>query len=543
MPLVQCACPQCGKPLQLNQQLPVRVQCPGCATVFTVGQAATSGAAAPPTSNGETLIRRWPAPRKSVLPWILTGIGFAAVSAVVVLLILRAGKGEGEGGPPGPLPRGGSRQVQIQAAVDRGVSFVRKQILEGEPEYHYNDPGAGSYTGVVALGGLTLLECGLSPSDEAVQKAIKTVRDQAPRLRFTYSLALAILFLDRFCEGKDSGHASHDQDKELIRTFAVRLMAAQKQNGGWGYYCDPLSPEEHVRLLALVNEGKPLAKGDEGHDDNSINQFVTLALWAARKYGVKTQRALKATEKRYRDNQHKDGSWGYRARDTGDLRDSTTCAGLISLAVGRATDREALEKKDDKGHAAPDPKGADVTKDPAIEKALKFVGHAVGKDPRRLHDLTRKQRQKHTQDMMALHRKWHSAGPDEQRAIKSEIEKLDKAPLLRGTYFGSDSWGDLYFLWSVERVAVVFDLKLIDGKDWYGWGLDIILSKQEQDGSWRDRFPGICDTCFALLFLKRANVAKDLTDKLRTVTARPSVRAVPPRRPEPAAPPARLRDA
>ena len=62
---------------------------------------------------------------------------------------------------------------------------------------------------------------------------------------------------------------------------------------------------------------------------------------------------------------------------------------------------------------------------------------------------------------------------------------------------------------------MLFNLKEIGGKKWYEWGADTIVKNQRPDGSWRDRFPGICDTCFALLFLKRANVAKDLTDKLQ----------------------------
>ncbi len=84
----------------------------------------------------------------------------------------------------------------------------------------------------------------------------------------------------------------------------------------------------------------------------------------------------------------------------------------------------------------------------------------------------------------------------------------------RGKLVGADAMGDLYFFWSIERVAVIYGLKTIEGKDWYGWGSEVIVANQKTDGSWQEWYPGIPDTCFALLFLKRANLARDLTTKL-----------------------------
>ncbi len=72
-----------------------------------------------------------------------------------------------------------------------------------------------------------------------------------------------------------------------------------------------------------------------------------------------------------------------------------------------------------------------------------------------------------------------------------------------------------YFLWSLERVAVALDLKTIGKKDWYGWGAEILLANQQRDGSWDgDYSPAGIDTCFALLFLQRANLARDLTSRI-----------------------------
>src|SRR5262249_40716706 len=82
-----------------------------------------------------------------------------------------------------------------------------------------------------------------------------------------------------------------------------------------------------------------------------------------------------------------------------------------------------------------------------------------------------------------------------------------------------------YFFWSLERVAVAYNLETINGKDWYGWASGILLKNQ---GGGRRRaggdvscpggeFPqGGCDTCFALLCLRRANLATDLSELTRS---------------------------
>jgi hypothetical protein len=54
------------------------------------------------------------------------------------------------------------------------------------------------------------------------------------------------------------------------------------------------------------------------------------------------------------------------------------------------------------------------------------------------------------------------------------------------------------------------------------------VASQKADGSWDDRFPGVPDTCFALLFLKRANLVKDLTDTLRALGPAPVIGGAPP---------------
>jgi hypothetical protein len=73
-----------------------------------------------------------------------------------------------------------------------------------------------------------------------------------------------------------------------------------------------------------------------------------------------------------------------------------------------------------------------------------------------------------------------------------------------------------YFVWSVERVCVILDRPKLGRTDWYNWGAELLVNSQGRDGLWRGEFATSgADTCFALLFLKRANLARDLTARIR----------------------------
>jgi hypothetical protein len=137
---------------------------------------------------------------------------------------------------------------------------------------------------------------------------------------------------------------------------------------------------------------------------------------------------------------------------------SNTCAGLLALAIGRGDDPSASEK-------------IQADRDVRVVRGLSFLNRQIAVDP---------------------------------------IVRQDP-----------------YFLWSVERVGTLYNVPLIGEVDWYRWGAEIFLANQLEDGSWGFnppdegyrgylRYKGMVPPCtaFALLFLKRVHVAKDLTAKL-----------------------------
>ena len=129
-----------------------------------------------------------------------------------------------------------------------------------------------------------------------------------------------------------------------------------------------------------------------------------------------------------------------------------TCAGLLALAISAA--RPSLAE-----HQTARARGAALSQDPAFVKALV----AVSDDARH-----------------------------------------------------SDHQSDIYYLWSLERVCVALGLRTLEEFDWYGHGARILLDRQANDGGWRhDRWGRLPNTCLALLFLRKANLAFELDRVLR----------------------------
>jgi hypothetical protein len=392
---------------------------------------------------------------------------------------------------------------KINRAVDRGVAYLKKlQLANGCFVDRTNDGGAPinewQADGSTALAGLTLLECGVPAKDEVVKKAADYVRERSVKFTGTYVISLAIMFLDRLGD---------PSDVPLIESLTVRLLAGQCPKGGWSYTCPAISQAEVRRLTKYLKERSELVskgklpktapnkkrterdlpqeileqlvlinrRGIQGparaleDGDNSNTQFATLALWVARRHGLPVHGALRRLDERFRAFQFPNGAWAYQASfQAANLPCAAmTCAGLLGLATGHGAVNEKIKERNPKAKRLRDP-----NKDPAIKKGLIALAAAIGEP---LGD-----------------------------GKGSALEMKDRAARA------------YYYLWSLERVAMVYGLDKIGKKDWYRWGAEIILANQSLDGSWKGNYTeGGVDTSFALLFLRRSNLAPDLTAYLK----------------------------
>jgi hypothetical protein len=370
---------------------------------------------------------------------------------------------------------------EFQKSMDRGVAYL-KSLQKADGSWPHQRKGA------TPLAAWTLLECDVSPNDPIIRKAVAYTRDFILTSDSTYEIALAIMLLDRLGD---------PEDLPLLEALSVQLLAGQNAYHGWTYGCPPLPESERTRLtqhLAKQKEKAPpklpekrpalkprdpklvheaamtLAQklnnappprpipGLLDEADNSNTQFALLALWVARRNGMPVDKALERVAGRFRGTQHKSGGWPYDNRPVGaELKPSQptatmTAAGLLALAAANGLTADQGVK-------------GDFNKDPVVKAGLVAVSVSIGEPGQ-------------ARDQLLL------ASPGKS----------------------------YYFLWTLERMAVIYNLKTIGGKDWHRWGVEVILANQQADGSWRGEFAeGGCDTCFALLFLRKANVAEDLT--------------------------------
>jgi hypothetical protein len=456
-------------------------------------------------------------------------------------------------------------QIKIRAVPGVTVTSLDAAIKKGS-EYLYGSTGKwfaheSHPLGYLALGGLTLLECQTPKTDPVIRQAADRVRKLAANSDMTYEITLAILFLDRLGETRD---------RDLLRTLGARLVAGQDAGGGFTYWCPVLSAHETTQLLTTLNANRPrtapaplsidgdksirreapkpgddeldpfaptdpdkkadkaavesrpapptgdgnlvsqppkilpksrlgpntgtvrlenaakdpsglparllqvpavvnrgrdkdqliLAYPETRQTDHSNLQFAVLGMWVARRHGVVSDRALLLSEARMRKMQMPEGGWMYAA-NTPTHQEAMVCAGMLSLALGHAVHQ-----------SHPAGLANAFAADANIARATKRLGETVS-DP-----------------------------------IPDFSGKVPEA--------------STYLLWSIERVAVLFNLSSIDGKDWYGWGSQILLKHQQPDGSWNlGGYPSATqhtDTCFALLFLVRSNLVQEVSEQIRLQT-------------------------
>jgi len=425
--------------------------------------------------------------------------------------------------PPRPMS-----QAVIDETVNRAVSFLRKAQNPAGTWGEGKDVGSGGgwVVGYTCLAGLALIENGVAKDDPGLRRAQAVVRAGFAKIDSTYEVALAILFLDRMGDPKDKGY---------IQGLAVRLIVGQTGTGGWAYKVPLVGGPDQVQILGTLRKmtptsapsgfsfrdrpsaiglciktsddtrPKPAAKSlappadpDKGREaalaalpggirrlavftdpdklvladpegkasdpvngtsDNSNTHFATIGLWAARRHDVPTERSFALLMRRFRTSQGADGGWGYLyVKGGGGGAPAMTCIALLGVAIGHAL---ALDKD----------AGARPEQDPLVLKAFGMLGKRVG----------------------------------------APTGRADNRPSVKDV-------GGLYYLWALERIAVLYDVKTLDQKDWYQWGAEILVGHQLPDGSWAEggyhgQHP-VLNTALAVLFLKRANLTPDLSKRL-----------------------------
>ncbi|MBY0232408.1 MAG: hypothetical protein K2W96_24280, partial [Gemmataceae bacterium] len=403
-------------------------------------------------------------------------------------------------------------QDKVNAAIEKGVADLKRQQKADGSWGDFGHPVAHA-----ALAGLTLLECGVPADDPGIKKAAKLVRDgmdDAAAGQFTYTASLMLLFLDRLGDSKDA---------PFIRILALRLVAGQNPDGGWAYNIPKLTGSEEERLFVALASNRPkgldkivMRPGAGGGPGKIIGgsggdlEKITGGKEPTPEEAAKAIEALPENLRQLPAFMDELPAGGTRRVRRG-KRWIEVPVRFGQISDNSNTQFGALAMWAALRHGIP------------MEKALQRLGERFRKSQK--HDGNWDYRPgMHTTESMTgvgLLGLAISTGlaSDRKPARDAAIEKGLAALGKHIHVNGRDSRPfNLYFWWTVERVAMLYGVKEIGGKDWYRGAVELLLGQQRPEGWWgMGGYHGAnrtLDTCFALLILKRVNLAPELTKTL-----------------------------
>ena len=359
----------------------------------------------------------------------------------------------------------------VEKAIHEGVAYLRTiQIAAGEEFGDSFKPHGKERLGSTALAVLTLAACDVPLEDPAMQRALSWMVTQKPTR--TYERAISLMAFDkaytppeervvtRMKRGKPVRKLTAPHRKWCIETFETLMKSAQSP-GTWGY---PATGRTSFRYDTSNTQYAVLAMrsaanlGFEIKDSSWLAVIRFFKLIRAKHEGKGTVHLIREGQATKDDGKYAqsgipkvlvDEIAGFKYGSLSSYLNpwgSMTCAGIASLAIAR----HALEES---GSAKWNPKLSEE-----VEQLIRG-GWAW------------------------LDRNW-------------AVDRHPENPENRWLY---------YYLYSLERAAVLDRVKRVAGRDWYYEGAVELLVRRNRNGSWgRGGGSRVAPTCFALLFLKRA---------------------------------------
>lgn len=188
---------------------------------------------------------------------------------------------------------------QVRNSIERGVRFLRDQE-RGRGNWEVDAESAARKGGWTALAMLALLQSGISPQDEMIQRGLKYLRTLPPEQTYTVGLQTMVFCL-----------AGQPEDGPRIKANVAWLERAMVKNptmAGWGY------------------------GNDGGFPDNSNTQYALLGLHEALQAGHQVSpEKLRTIRQFFLQSQQRDGGWTYRGG--GFTTMTMTTAGLCNLLI------------------------------------------------------------------------------------------------------------------------------------------------------------------------------------------------------------------
>ncbi len=365
---------------------------------------------------------------------------------------------------------------RISAAIRNGVVALRKmQRSDGS----WVDEG-GSFArdfpfGTTALSLMAMLHSGVKADDPAVKSGFAYAMKGG--MRKTYDVAATIMaietkYLPLEKLGDLEGLTEKAAREQIVKSISKEdlayvqrgvdwLVEKQTKDGTWGY------PEE----------------GD--FKDHSNTQYAMLALKSASRCGVKVKAEV----------------WKKALNHWLTFQGTTLPSTELKLTWTKAEDMAIDEYKPDEKFV-PGPWGYFIARKPEM-KILTDRGYGSMTCAGLTSILVAESELLGSRDLDAGLKKRCDT------AKKQGLAWIQTFFTVRGCPPAAGLWSifQMYYLYSLERVGVLYGITKFGEHDWYQEGAMVLVHSQHEDGSWNTAvdIPPV-ETAFALLFLKKATV-------------------------------------
>ena len=424
------------------------------------------------------------------------GCGLLLAAALLLpLALLPAAHAEGPfdeeqvGDSPYPV----EFRTAVNAAIDRGVAELRRTQL---PDGSWPSAYARSHLlGPTALATLTLLKCGVKPEEPCILRAFEHMKTRP--LAQTYEVGLLLMALAaRYSPAHETFEPDETDRYGNVKPKDPCASAISKEDLAW--------MKRGVDFLLTNQNGDGSWRYPSGGTDLSNTQYALLGLQAANRCGslVPLKAWLAALEF---------------------LLGAQVEFGKPVLIKGNEVrgryrfqwSEPALMRgfRYIPGNTAMPPTGSMTT---AGLAGLIICQSEVWESRRFTAELRLKAR-RGIRDAMA----WLQENFD----VEDNPVEGPQADGAQGARWRPSRW-HLYYLYGLERAGILGRFRFVGARDWYQEGADVLVGSQADQGSWG----GLDDTCFALLFLKRATTRHGMP----VIT--PADRGPPAAAPAPAAP-------
>ena len=372
---------------------------------------------------------------------------------------------------------------RVNEAIDKGAAWLAStQLSDGTFPLHLYDENNPHNLGRQALVLLTLVKCGMKEKDPCIRRGMEGLRAWFEKVENpgwgwkTYGTAVTLMLYEALLSSPSKPGKKSAKKKRPKRSAGTKLHL------------------EHAKALAAKLSTSQEATGwrypggSDGLEDLSNTQYALLGLRAAVSLGIEVkpgvfESALEYAQKHKRTGKKRVRTWipnpswePWLAQD----QYGQFMAGPKVFEVSWA-----YMPNNPKSKLAWTSTGSMTTAGVAVVAIIK--------------------------EQLVAHKKL-------TLARRKQIDGMLRGGLawLGNNFTVSKNPGDrawhYYYLYGMERVGALLGVTHMGQNDWYKEGATYLLEKQKETGSWWDPGGGPNDkhtdetlqTCFALLFLKRA---------------------------------------